>query len=80
MAYYKYNDHLTHNKGKAFDREYVPGETVPHSGIYRCINCGLEVTCIESEPLPPQNHHQHDTQEKPIIWKLIVATATHRKK
>ena len=32
---------------------YRPGELVPASGIYRCIRCGNEVTCVKGEPFPP---------------------------
>ncbi|MBM4395606.1 MAG: hypothetical protein FJ087_07945 [Deltaproteobacteria bacterium] len=31
----------------------APGETVPESGIYKCIWCGNEVTCVKGEVFPP---------------------------
>jgi hypothetical protein len=49
------------------------------SGIYRCMGCGREVASNESEPLPPQNHHQHNQNQGSIRWKLIVY-ADHREK
>jgi hypothetical protein len=30
-----------------------PGSTVPRSGIYFCIICNHEVTCVKGEPFPP---------------------------
>lgn len=54
---------------------YSPGETVPHSGIYRCVNCGKEITSNEYDPFPPQNDHQHPKNES-IKWQLIIRTDT----
>lgn len=54
---------------------YRPGDTVPKSGIYRCVNCGDEITSNKGDPFPPQNHAQHPCAEK-IAWQLIVLTQT----
>lgn len=55
---------------------YEPGDTVPVSGIYICLGCNREVTSNESDPFPPQNHHQHTQGQGRIRWKLNVRTNT----
>lgn len=55
----------------AFTAVHKPGQIVPHSGIYRCVNCGDENACNKSNPFPPQNKHQHQNQQ-PIGWRLLV--------
>ena len=72
MALYKFGNYLTHTQDIAFDHEYVPGASGPHSGIYRCTACGDEVACNAGNPLPPQNHKQHNPQQGAIRWKLLV--------
>jgi hypothetical protein len=32
---------------------YKSGQKVPQSGIYRCVRCNNEVTCVKGEPFPP---------------------------
>ena len=54
---------------------YGPGNTVPVSGIYRCLNCNKEVTSNEGDPFPPQNHAQHPCGSA-IKWKLNVRANT----
>jgi len=29
------------------------GQIVPQSGIYKCNNCGNEITCVKGERVPP---------------------------
>ncbi|SFO86228.1 hypothetical protein SAMN03159417_00371 [Ralstonia sp. NFACC01] len=55
---------------------HKPGETVPLSGIYRCTGCNKEVASNKGDPFPPQNHHQHGTDQPPIRWKLLVRAKT----
>ena len=74
MAIYKYDKYLTQSSHAAYDAIHEPGEKVPHSGIYRCEGCGLNDACNFGQPLPPQNHHQHSSQQGKIRWRLIVAT------
>jgi hypothetical protein len=74
MAKYKYPSTVTQVNGGAFDIKHAPGSTVPHSGIYRCEGCGLEDANNRGDPFPPQNHHQHRDWNKPIEWRLVVAT------
>ncbi|WP_122503112.1 protein L [Pseudomonas viridiflava] len=52
------------------------GEQVPASGIYRCYNCGDEITCNKGDKFPPQNKTQHPIHSKPIMWQLVVETQT----
>jgi len=79
MALYKDGNRLTKSEGDAFDKIYSPGQAPPHSGIYRCPGCGREVVAEESRQLPPQNHHQHTTQQGAVRWQMIVY-AEHREK
>lgn len=55
----------------AFTQIHQPGQIVPHSGIYQCVNCGDENACNKNTPFPPQNKHQHPSQQ-PIGWRLLV--------
>ncbi len=72
MALYKYAQYIQQSDDVAFDKLYSPGDTVPHSGIYRCAGCGRETANNENQPFPPQNHHQHHQNQGSIRWKLIV--------
>jgi peptide methionine sulfoxide reductase MsrB len=58
MAWYKNANNLQQAEGTeaVWSTDYQPGATVPTSGIYRCKNCGKEVTCNDGDPFPPQNH------------------------
>jgi len=77
MALYKHSRYISQNNDDIFDQENKPGTVAPRSGIYRCMGCGREVASNEGEPLPPQNHHQHNQSQGAIRWKLIVY-ANHR--
>lgn len=55
---------------------YSPGDTVPVSGIYRCLGCKREITSNENDPFPSQNHHQHNHAQGAIRWKLNIRTNT----
>lgn len=57
-------------------KEYSPSEPVPVSGIYRCLGCQREVTSNDGDKFPPQNHHQHNTNQGSIKWKLNIRTNT----
>lgn len=74
MALYKYGDFLEQSPHKAFDEIHTPGTEVPYSGIYRCVGCGKNVAANQGDPLPTQNHHQHQPSQGKIRWQLIVAT------
>ena len=72
MALYCNSDHVTKvGEQDAFKSVSQPGHKVPHSGIYRCVNCGHEDVCNKGYPFPPQNRHQHKSAQ-PIGWKLLV--------
>jgi hypothetical protein len=71
MALYKYADNLVQSTHANFDAERSPGFLSPDSAIYRCVNCGDEIAVNKGNPLPPQNHHQHQNN-LPIRWKLLV--------
>jgi hypothetical protein len=73
MALYKYSHYLRNSADSRFDPALEPGTAAPHPGIYKCQGCGQEVASNTSNPLPPQNHHQHRLEQGPIAWRLIVA-------
>ena len=75
MAQYKYVHYLTNLCDTKFDPAHPPGATSPHTGIYACQGCGIEIISLASDPLPPQSHHQHSLSQGGIAWRLIVATA-----
>jgi hypothetical protein len=75
MAQYKYSHYLTNVPELRFDPAHPPGAVTPHSGIYKCQGCGLEVLSAAGDPLPPASHHQHSLAQGGIAWRLIVATA-----
>ena len=79
MATYECEGYLVKLEDAAFKNEHKPGGAAPFSGIYRCMGCGSEVASNEHQPLPPQNHHQHQQNQGEIRWKLIVY-ADHRAK
>jgi hypothetical protein len=72
MAGYKYSNHLNKVDGDIFDATHKPGEVCPYSGIYICTACSDEAACNKGDPLPPQNHRQHDPKLGLIRWKLLV--------
>lgn len=72
MALYKNSQYISQSSSDAFDSIHKPGDTTPHSGIYRCEGCGHEVASNAGNPLPPQNHHQHTTAQGSIRWRMIV--------
>jgi hypothetical protein len=72
MALYKNAAYLTQDNHAAFDTLHQPGATTPHSGIYRCENCEDEVASNQGNPLPPQNHKQHQPGNGAIRWRLIL--------
>jgi hypothetical protein len=72
MALYKRSEEIAASSSDAFDKEYGPGATVPHSGIYRCRGCGREIASNEGTIFPPQNHHQHTSTQGSVRWRLAV--------
>ena len=76
MALYKYGSYLVASQHGAFDLIHNPGALAPYGGIYRCEGCGHEVGSHAGNPLPPQNHHQHNPHQGSIRWRLIVCAQT----
>lgn len=78
MSYYADHSKLTKITPSKpwWTNTYEPGDKVPVSGIYICAGCSKEITSNENDPFPPQNHHQHSTQQGKIRWKLNVRTNT----
>jgi hypothetical protein len=62
--------------GSAFTTTYSPGKEVEYSGIYKCINCGREITSNmhpTDNTFPP---HNTSSSCKKAEWKLHVITDT----
>jgi len=72
MALYKQTALVQRSDSDAFDKVHSPGAATPYSGIYRCTSCGDEVASNKGNPLPPQNHRQHDPKLGAIRWQLLV--------
>lgn len=72
MAWYKDPAYLKQINNDAFDAIHNPGTKCPYSGVYRCETCGHEVASNQGDPLPTQNHNQHDPRLGAIRWRLIV--------
>jgi len=72
MAVYQDPKFFVQQSDQAFDKLHNPGEIATHSGIYRCEVCGHEDVSTRGNPLPPQNHHQHNPPRS-IKWRLIVS-------
>jgi len=76
MAIYKYGNYLIQRQDAIFDQVSHPATTTPASGVYRCEGCGISAVSTKGHPLPPQNHHQHTSQQGAIRWRLVVMS-TH---
>src|SRR5450830_1152460 len=73
MADYKNPSVVARSMHPRFDELTSPGEAVPYSGIYRCDGCAHEIVSTEGHVMPPQNHHQHSSEQGAIRWRLIVS-------
>jgi len=79
MAWYRDEDRVQRAKNQTWwNEEHKPGEKVGMSGIYRCTGCDKEVASNRGDPFPPQNHHQHEDEELPIRWQLLVRAETDK--
>ena len=75
MAYYKDLSTLLHTCSSEFDVTHAPGAIPPHSGIYRCQGCGVEIVAEQRRSFPPtQVCSQHHSPGKTghVLWKMIV--------
>ncbi|MCF0265191.1 hypothetical protein KW868_12080 [Acinetobacter guillouiae] len=64
------------NPGSGFTKTHKPGGKVEYSGIYKCVNCGREITSNmhpDDDTFPP--HNKSSTCNK-AEWKLHVVTDT----
>lgn len=78
MPYFKNKDVFKHDTSTAFDDVLTPGAITPHSGVYRCVNCGFEVVSTAGHPLPPEHScSQHSSAWKCrhgiVRWQLVSA-------
>ena len=70
MAYYQDATYLTQWTSDIFDKDWLPGQVPTYHGVYRCKGCGKQATV--NERIPPQNHHQHQITQGPVVWRMIV--------
>ncbi len=78
MPNYRNSTYFQQNNSSAFEQRHHPGQTTPNSGIYRCISCGFESTCVEGKTLPPESNCQnHSSKWKAargtVQWQLVAA-------
>ncbi len=76
MPFYNEAKYLKHEVDGAYNNIQGPGTEAPFSGIYRCEGCGASAVSTKGNPLPPQNHHQHQANQGHVRWRLVVRT-TH---
>jgi hypothetical protein len=72
MAIYKYVGFIGKLDLTAFDQLHDPGDTTPFTGIYRCEACGHEDARNTGDPLPPEDHAQHNPNQGAVKWRLTV--------
>jgi hypothetical protein len=73
MTLFKRSNDIEVSISPEFDKEYKPGETPIHSGIYRCRGCGREIVAEASRPLPLAEHPRHVPAQGTVRWRLAVA-------
>ena len=77
MATYRDDRYVHKSPSLIFEGLLHPGTRSRHSGIYRCVTCGLEAVSVAGDALPSQNSHQHTASQGDVRWELIVC-AEHR--
>jgi hypothetical protein len=70
MAFYKYSKFLKQNDSAAYDSVHKPGVATPHSGVYRCVSCGVEIVSEKGKSMPPT--HANIARNHEITWQLVV--------
>ena len=61
-----------------FDKEYKPGETPKHSGIYRCRGWGVKSLPRPQSRSRSEQHPRHAPANGIIRWRLAVAAQHDR--
>lgn len=72
MAFFQNEEHLHQMTHKVFNMVFTDTDTVPVSGIYRCLGCSREIAATRGDPFPPAKHHPHGPPQGPIRWQMIV--------
>ena len=74
MSLFRRSNDIEVSISPEFDREYEPGQTPVHSGIYRCRGCGREIVARGTQPLLVEHHPQpHSPTQGQVRWRLAVA-------
>ena len=73
MSMFRRSNDIEVSLSPEFDREYEPGQTPVHSGIYRCRGCGCEIVAHGSKPFLVEGHPRHSPAHGPVRWRLAVA-------
>lgn len=81
MPNYQNPAYFRQNSSTEFTQVYHPGKITPNSGIYRCISCGFEATCVSGRTLPPESNCQNHSPKWRAAWGTVqwqlVAAAIH---
>jgi hypothetical protein len=72
MALCKQRDQLRASSSDAFDKVIRPGTDVVYEGIYRCLNCMVEMAVIAGKPFPGTKHRAHAAGCIEDRWQLLV--------
>lgn len=73
MSLFRRSNDIEVSVSPEFDREYEPGQTPVHSGIYRCRACGCEIVAKGSRPFLAESHPQPSPTHGQVRWRLAVA-------
>jgi len=79
MALYKYQKDVAASTSDEFDKIHKPGDPTPHSAIYRCQSCAVEIVSEHHKPFPPTracSQHNGKMTSGTITWRM-VAFAQH---
>ena len=70
MVWYKDSKHLHQENTAAYDVAYLPGQMPPHSGIYRCDSCGVEIVAEHGRAFPAT--HAGAGPGHVFHWRLVA--------
>jgi len=73
VTFFRRSNDIEVSVSPEFDREYTPGETPSHPGIYRCRGCGCEILADPRNPFPLDDHPRHSPAQGAVRWRLCVA-------
>ncbi|VWX61242.1 conserved hypothetical protein [Burkholderiales bacterium 8X] len=75
MAIYRDRRKMHPSLSKAFDSVQKSGFQVRYSGIYACIECGVEIALSAGRLVPERPNNPHAPGCPDGGWRLVVATS-----